>query len=369
MPQDLGATRQRIAIPGAQTALETSQFVQSVRKHQAESPSAADPAAERSEASGSPPPVPCLNCDISTEHGGHQPVAFPATAARTAFALALNVEEGVGRWGLDNTGFLTLTFAKHIVEPKEAQRRMNSLTTHVLRPRYGGAIRVFERQKSGRIHYHLLVNVGKDIRTGVDFQAIADQDYRTAGPALRAEWAFWRRTAKLYGFGRTELLPVLSSAEAVGKYVGKYIAKHLGAREQRDVGVRLVSYVGPRVATVRFAWAGKRSTDWRQALGSLVRDLAATGRIDSASFDGMRRAFGKSWAWKWRDIVAGRAADSSRAKTECDAVHSSNVPRGTLRDNVTESVVRCNTYTQPRFSKHGIPTPRNRAPPGSSDVR
>lgn len=364
MPQDLGATRQRIAIPGAQTALAPSQFAQSGRKAHPEGPGASSGEAAGGGASD-PLPVPCLTCDISTEHGGHQPVAFPATAARTAFALALNVEEGVGRWGLDNTGFLTLTFAEHVVEPKEAQRRMNSLTTHVLRPRYGGAIRVFERQKSGRIHYHLLVNVGKDIRTGVDFQAIADQDYRTAGPALRAEWAFWRRTAKLYGFGRTELLPVLSSAQAVGKYVGKYIAKHLGAREQRDVGVRLVSYVGPRVATVRFAWAGKRSTDWRQALGSLVRDLAATGRIDSASFDGMRRAFGKSWAWKWRDIVAGRAAEVSRQRTETCVI----VPRGTLSSTVAESVVRCNTYTHTRLSNHGIPTPRNRAPPGSSDVR
>jgi hypothetical protein len=364
MPQDLGATRQRIAIPGAQTALEPSQFVQSGRKAELEVPGASSGEAAGGGASD-PPPVPCLTCDISTEQGGHQPVAFPATAARTAFALALNVEEGVGRWGLDNTGFLTLTFAEHIVEPKEAQRRMNSLTTHVLRPRYGGAIRVFERQKSGRIHYHLLVNVGKDIRTGVDFQAIADQDYRTAGPALRAEWAFWRRTAKLYGFGRTELLPVLSSAQAVGKYVGKYIAKHLGAREQRDVGVRLVSYVGPRVATVRFAWAGKRSTDWRQALGSLVRDLAATGRIDSASFDGMRRAFGKSWAWKWRDIVASRAAEVSLARNETHGI----VPRGTLSSTGVQSVVRCNTFTSHRSLSHGIPTTRNRAPPGSSDVR
>jgi hypothetical protein len=184
---------------------------------------------------------------------------------------------------------------------------MNSLTTNVIRPRYREAIRVYERQKSGRIHYHLLVAIGRDIRTGVDFRALENQDYRSAGPALRAEWAFWRRTAKLYGFGRTELLPIIDTAEALGRYVGKYIAKHLGAREERDLGVRLVSYVGPRVATVKFAWAGGKGAAWRRGLEALVRDLAAMRRIDSPTCEAMRRAFGKQWAWSWKDVIAQRA--------------------------------------------------------------
>jgi len=232
-------------------------------------------------------------------------VAPPQAAARTAFALKLNVEAAVGRWGLERTGFLTLTFADHVLEPKEAQRRLNSLATHVLRPRYGEAIRVYERQKSGRIHYHLLVNVGADIRTGFDFGAIKRQDYRSASPALRAEWAFWRRTAKLYGFGRTELLPVISSAVAVARYVGKYISKHLDVREERDLGVRLVSYIGPRVATVKFAWA-QGGQAWRAGLEALVRDLAAAGQIDEPSMEAMRRQYGGRWAWEWKDIIERR---------------------------------------------------------------
>jgi hypothetical protein len=219
----------------------------------------------------------------------------------------VNVEAAVTAWGLSRTGFLTLTFAEHILDAKVAQRRLNSLVTHVLRPRYGGAIRVIERQKSGRIHYHLLVNVGADVRTGCDFDAFARRDYRTAPAALRAEWAFWRRTAKAYGFGRTELLPVMSNAAAVGRYVGKYIGKHLQHREPRDVGVRLVSYIGPRVATVKFAWAGRRGADWRQALGALVRDLAAMGQIVGASTEAMRVRYGKNWCWKWKGAIARRA--------------------------------------------------------------
>lgn len=235
------------------------------------------------------------------------PTDFPASAARTAFALALNVEAAVTAWGLARTGFLTLTFAEHILDAKVAQKRLHSLATHVLRPRYGAAIRVIERQKSGRIHYHLLVNVGADVRTGCDFDAFARRDYRTAPAALRAEWAFWRRTAKAYGFGRTELLPVMSNSAAVGRYVGKYIGKHLERREPRDLGVRLVSYIGPRVATVKFAWASRRGADWRAALEALVRDLAAMRRIDAPTTDAMRREFGKNWCWKWKDQITRRA--------------------------------------------------------------
>jgi hypothetical protein len=236
------------------------------------------------------------------------PSAFPSSAGRTAYALAVNVADAVERWGIEKSGFLTLTFADHVTCPREAQRRLHSLTTHVLRPRYGGAVRVFERQKSGRIHYHLLVNVGADIRTGFSFSAAERCDYRSASPALRAEWAFWRRTAKLYRFGRTELLPIMSSAVAVGRYVGKYISKHFDSRELQDSGVRLVSYIGPKVATVKFMWAGGGARAWRSGLEALVRDLCRSGQIDLPTVEGMRMAYGRRWAWEWRDVISQRAA-------------------------------------------------------------
>ena len=180
---------------------------------------------------------------------------------------------------------------------------MNSLTTHVLRPHYGRCIRVIERQKSGRIHYHLLVAVGSDIRTGCDFEAFARGDYRTAGPALRAEWAFWRSTAKKYGFGRTELLPVRSTTEAIGCYVGKYIGKHIHKREIRDKGVRLVAYSGGRCASTRFAWASPGATQWRRKLGAFVQMLHDSGAIREPTFAAMAKRFGPRWAHYWRDSI------------------------------------------------------------------
>ncbi|WP_052678194.1 rolling circle replication-associated protein [Escherichia coli] len=91
---------------------------------------------------------------------------------KSASCLAWNVEFLCSKFGIENLGFLTLTFRDHVLDPKEAQRRFNSLRTNVLRERYQADIRVVERQKSGRIHYHLLVVIGEDIRTGFDLMLV-----------------------------------------------------------------------------------------------------------------------------------------------------------------------------------------------------
>jgi hypothetical protein len=297
MPQDLGATPPPIASPGHPGA--PGEPVRASVGHIGRSAGRESDRASAQRERPSGRALPCQPCNNSIE----ERVKFPAAVLRTAYALQVNVEAAVERWSLERTGFLTLTFADHVTCPREAQRRMNSLSTNVLKPRYGEAIRVIERQESGRIHYHLLVRVGADIRTAFDFAAVKKKDYRSASLALRSEWAFWRRTAKLYGFGRTEMLPIISTAAAVGRYVGKYISKHFQAREERDKGVRLVSYIGPRVATVKFAWAGPRGVIWRRGLEALVRALAAAGQIDAPSTEAMRRRYGRRWAWDWRDTI------------------------------------------------------------------
>jgi hypothetical protein len=224
--------------------------------------------------------------------------------------LQVNVQAFVERHGIERVGFLTLTFAEHILDAREAQRRMHSLVSNVLKPRYREAIRVIERQKSGRIHYHLLVALDDDIRTGVDFNAMFPEkgsgmtpDYRSAPTALRREWVFWRATAKRYGFGRTELAPVRSSGQAIGRYVGKYIAKHLEHREERDKRLRLVSYLGPRVASTRFAWASGGAAQWRLKLSAFVTMLFESGAIGSPTMGAMRLRFGPRWARLWRDNI------------------------------------------------------------------
>lgn len=210
------------------------------------------------------------------------------------------------KWGLERLGFLTLTFADHVLDPAEAQRRFNSLATHVLSHRYPAWLRVFERQKSGRVHYHLLVVLEGDVRTGIDWSGLADRDYRSAGPVLRAEWAFWRSAAKRYGFGRTELLPIRSTVEAAAAYVGKYIGKHVQARQERDKGVRLVAYSsGACSARTRFSWACDGGQQWRAGVEALAVALSQSHGYPLAVIRrvGLSKVLGPRWGYEWRDAI------------------------------------------------------------------
>lgn len=244
--------------------------------------------------------LPCLNSNISTDHA----VKLSTQHKKTAFLLTQTVSNFISEFGLENCGFLTLTFAQHIVCAKEAQKRLNSLFSHVIKPRYGEYVGVFERQKSGRIHYHLLVSLKGDIRTGFNFQDIAKHDYSTANTYLRGEWAFWRKTAKKYGFGRTELLPVKSNAEGIGKYVGKYIAKHTEHRDWRDKGVRLVRYSsGARIGTTRFQFVSKGSAEWRSKVAKFAEIASELFGEPIKNLDDLSAIVGKRWAYQWREEI------------------------------------------------------------------
>lgn len=209
------------------------------------------------------------------------------------------------KFGLENLGFLTLTFAEHILKPKEAQKRLNSLLTHVIKPRYREYVGVMERQKSGRIHYHLLVVLDTDIRTGLDFDAISQGNYSSASKNLRNEWAYWRKTAPKYRFGRTELLPVRSSIEAMAKYVGKYISKHIESRQEDDKGVRLVRYSrGARAGTTRFMFQSEGSASWRRKVATfaqIVQDRHPDRKVSQLS--DLSEVLGKRWAYHHRDFI------------------------------------------------------------------
>ncbi|MDP1548489.1 MAG: hypothetical protein Q8L87_20950, partial [Anaerolineales bacterium] len=240
-------------------------------------------------------PLPCLNRNNSNEGAlnrltnGHR---------KTAFALTHNVLAMAERFGIEKLGFLTLTFAEHITEVSEAQKRYNSLRAGVLAVRYSDNITVLERMKSDRIHFHLLVALPDDIRTGFDFEAVEREDYRSANAKLRAEWAFWRKTAKDYGFGRTELMPVKSTGEGIAKYVGKYIAKHIDQRKEADKGARLVRYSRTaRKCGVRFSWNSPGAWLWRAKLAQFARKHGVDG------LEGMKERFGASWAYFYGPII------------------------------------------------------------------
>jgi hypothetical protein len=204
-------------------------------------------------------------------------------------------------FGIERLGFLTLTFRDHVTEIKEAQRRFHSLNTHILKTRYRRAIGVWERQKSQRLHFHLIVVLDAGIRTGFDFEAIARRDYRSASESLRKEWAFWRVTAPKYGFGRTELLPVKSTAEGIARYVGSYIKKHIGNRELADKGARGIRFIGfkpgDRKMSTNFSWVTDKSWLWRQKLPIFA------SRLGCRSLRHLTTLLGRRWAFIHQEAI------------------------------------------------------------------
>ena len=319
------AARERVCRPGTKTAV----LAESVAQGLADGPGAYS--AQESEPhpvsafgsawtmlgdTGEVVPLPCRS--LGTTQTGEGRKALPRSLSgahkKTAQALSWNVDYLCKKYGVERIGFLTLTFADHVLDAREASRRFNNLATGILRERYPEYIRVLERQKSGRIHYHLLVVLDEDIRSGFDFDAVAKHDYKSASARIRLEWAFWRKSAKSYGFGRCELLPIKSTSEGMAQYVGKYIGKHFNAREEADKGVRLVSYSrGARMASSRFTRCGtKMSSEWRAKVCTFAMQIRfaqmATKnnkfgylRVDDLS--DLTRVLGKNWTFHWREHI------------------------------------------------------------------
>lgn len=244
-------------------------------------------------------------------------IGLSTSNKKTAHVLAASVKFMCEKYGIENVAFLTLTFKQHVTNPKEASRRLNSLFTNVIKPRYSDYVGVFERQHSGRIHYHLLVSLGFDVRTGFDFGAVKNQDYRSASPALRKEWAFWRKAAPKYGFGRTELMPIKSTAEGIGRYVGKYISKNITQRglahvignapKYQDKGVRLVRYSnGARAGTNRFMFVSEGSLSWRRKMALFAEIVSmSNGGCIVDDLDDIADLCGSSWGYYNRDFILG----------------------------------------------------------------
>jgi hypothetical protein len=210
---------------------------------------------------------------------------------KSAFVLSENCAKFIREQTLERVGFLTLTFSDNVKSHKEASRRFNSLATHFLKRFFGVWMLVRERQIRGAWHYHVLVDCRGDIRTGVDFDQIAEGEYSSASLRLRALWKLLRLRLPAYGFGRSELLPIRKESEAIAKYIGKYISKHIQGRTAEDKGVRLVSYSADFVrSSAKLAWHSDVSREWRRKL----RKFATLTKC--YNLDALQTTFGKHWA-------------------------------------------------------------------------
>lgn len=203
----------------------------------------------------------------------------------------------VRKWGLEKLGMLTLGFEDPAPKTiKEASRRFNSLATNAkFSQRYQAWIAVIERApKTGRLHFHLVVVMHGDIRTGFDHEAIKRRDYSSAGRLLRDEWAFLRKNVVKYGFGGyVQLTPVRTDVDSFAGYLAKYLVKQFGSR-RGDKGARLVRYSkGWKTVHGSFSWIGDRE-----------RKIEASKRLEELGklfgFDGetgAERIWGRRWKY------------------------------------------------------------------------
>jgi hypothetical protein len=94
---------------------------------------------------GSAATLPCLNTHISIENppeDAWEPLETPEVQyskgrQQSAFILSESVQKVCRMNGIERVAFLTLTFSDHITCPRQAQKRLNSLLSNVVKPRYG----------------------------------------------------------------------------------------------------------------------------------------------------------------------------------------------------------------------------------------
>jgi hypothetical protein len=270
------------------------------------------PGPEQSERS-----LPCLNSNNCTKalwYNDTNPLhILRPHDLRKAYAIKENAEKFIAVTGINQVGFLTLTYPDQVRDHKIAARRWHSMRTHFF-DIFGHWHLVKERTKDGKVHLHLLVDMRQDIRTGFDFDLyqesvklrkagkpyrhIERRAFKTANSALRNLWATLRQICPNYGFGRHELLPIRTTAEAAAKYVGKYVSKHVHQRWDEDKGVRTYSRSqGQQGVTCSFAWNSSGAKEWRQKVAIFASMHACS------SMDELKERFGRRWAYYYADII------------------------------------------------------------------
>ena len=280
---------------------------------------------------GGLPPLPCLNRNNSDRSLGKHEVfdhegnivrlgGINAYERKVAFMIESNSTNLFKNNPLEKIGFLTLTFSENITDFKEASRRIDNFHRRIMPLIFpnNNWVQVKETQKRGAIHYHYLGVCSEDVRTGVDFEALAARNYKSAGKHLKGLWAILRDKCPKYGLGRHELLPIHKTGEAMAKYVGKYINKCHMYRTAEFKGMRFIAFGKgfERSSNMKFTWSGYNYKEgkaiptgakkWRDTVGCIAE------KVGAKDIDGLSVKLGKRWAY-----YLGQYIQLARAEDFC----------------------------------------------------
>ena len=255
---------------------------------------------------------------------------MPGRLRKKMFALRERIEWMVREYGIEHVGLQTLTIRENVTDGKEFNKRFKSISTNVFPKIFLDWIRVYERQKRGAWHVHVVVATKADIRAGSNPDAlnkllkdrnerrISKSTYyaglqRYASPNLRAIWKEFRRLCgirefkqrrkskgrRYYKFDACHLLPIISTPQALAVYVTKYISKGFENRRPQDKGMRLVgcSKRVSRICSEKFSWADGAGSLWRTKLAILAEML------NFQSTDEFANRFGSKWAYHLRPAI------------------------------------------------------------------
>lgn len=248
------------------------------------------------------------SCAATADQGSALPCQYSNYAIekynycrKQAHCVRENIERFVREIGIDNIGFLTLTFPDNLADPRQAYKRFTSFNNNFLRKSdyFGEWICVKERQERGAWHYHLLIDCKADIRTGFSWEKFYRKDYSGTPAYLRQIWRVLREMLPRYSFGRHELTPVRKDARAISTYMAKYLFKGFKNRRPEDKGLKLYTSSCKQVSSVpKFSWLTENSRAWRKNV-----KLLANYVLRSDDYYCLQDYYGKNWAHHLRDSI------------------------------------------------------------------
>lgn len=271
--------------------------------------------------------------DLKKKHGPKPPQlpkppldsdAYCPVLAKRCKRLELAVNAIVARHGYDCVGFHTLTFKENLTDWKEAEKRFASYEKNVLSQYCQDWVLVVQVQERGAIHYHMVLGLAQDIRTGTDIKTIKNRalprwmrySRKVVNPNLRNLWRNLCARARGdgawegggYKFGRVELMPFEKPPEAVARYMATYLKPgadmpgEYRKKKKLRFSKSVLLMVGPNFQRNTFG-----SYVWRKKLELTAREFGMYDYNDLADY------FGPRWFHHLRDAIRLCPFEANRA--------------------------------------------------------